>query len=141
MPLQYFTKALLRPLTSVDETSIALDDALKPLLLTPRSATEKYQMRISKIISGEHCTEDAEERLLWFVLRYDKPMDDREDTSHDIDAAEEKRTQEWLEHMETREYVLEGIRSARVTLTIRLESGYRFFCISYCSRILGSRAQ
>lgn len=112
MPLQLLVKALLKPwpLSFIPEASTPafhpLHASVKPLLLTPRSTADKYHTRIARILSGEHCTGDAEEKLMWFVLKHEKPVDDsamNEHQSRDMDTVEDQRIQEWLERMERRE--------------------------------------
>lgn len=108
MPLQHLVKALLGPWSSTLDLSdgYPLHGIIGPLLLTPRSASEKYHSRIAQLVSEERQAQDSEERLMWFKLNNEKPADNgAEDLSHDEDAAEDKRVQQWLERMERREYV------------------------------------
>ena len=93
MPLQFLVRHILRPWppsSNIGDSTSALHPLhaiVKPLLLSPRSAADKYHTRIARVLSGEHCTGDAEEKLMWFVLKHEKPIDDSamtEDQSRDM---------------------------------------------------------
>ncbi|GBE85994.1 hypothetical protein SCP_0805180 [Sparassis crispa] len=114
MPLMHFIPALLRivshpksPLDPAPSSSLpSLHTLLQPLLLTPRSSSEKYQSHICQILADDGGAGDAEETMMWYALRYEKMDDERSAKLSDDqapDADEEKWRHTWLGGMERRE--------------------------------------
>uniref|UniRef100_A0A0W0FPN7 DNA replication regulator Sld3 C-terminal domain-containing protein n=1 Tax=Moniliophthora roreri TaxID=221103 RepID=A0A0W0FPN7_MONRR len=80
---------------------------LDPLLHTPRSAANKYNVELPQILSDGGGAGEIEEAMMWYVLGYekgDKEYETIRDTSADRDVWEDERWRKnWLQRMERRE--------------------------------------
>lgn len=112
MSLRYFVPSLLRinssPSSSPGSTSCTpghpLHELLRPLLLTPRIAAQKYHSHISQTVDDDGGAGDIEEHMMWFAYKNEKVEEDDQINASDGDFdAEYKWKQQWLERMERRE--------------------------------------
>ena len=83
-----------------------LATALAPLLLTPRTSSQKYGMHILELMDAEEPSQDLEANMLWYAMRHDRVELNEQSDLHDQEAGEEKWKQAWLERMERRESVI-----------------------------------
>lgn len=107
MSLRYLVPSFLR-IRPVQTTSPAaphpLHDALRPLLLTPRTASQKYHTRISQILDEDGGSGDAEEAMMWFAYKHEKIDEENPENPEETEMeAEERWKNSWLEKMERRE--------------------------------------
>ncbi|KAH9933696.1 hypothetical protein B0H21DRAFT_759915 [Amylocystis lapponica] len=108
MPLNQLVPCLLRvtsttSLASSTGTTHPLHGLLSPLLLTPRTASQKYHTHIAQILEDEGGAGDAEEHMMWFALKFDK-SDETQDQDADTDEeAAERWQQNFLDRMERRD--------------------------------------
>ncbi|KAI0946437.1 hypothetical protein AcW1_009900 [Taiwanofungus camphoratus] len=119
MPLHYLVPSLLRVSASPTSTHMHLSSCathplqtlLSPLLLTPRSAAQKYHGHIAQVLADDGGAGDAEENMMWFALKYEKveENDEQIDQNFDEETSEEKWTKNWLDRMERREVQIQII--------------------------------
>ncbi|KAH9923542.1 uncharacterized protein B0H18DRAFT_1179302, partial [Fomitopsis serialis] len=116
VPLRALVASLLRiqspttsPCSSSGVPSHPLHDLLRPLLLTPRSTSQKYHSRINRLIEDDRHSEDNEEQMLWLAYRNAKGDAELEQQTQDASGAvsmfdaEEAWKDRWLARMEQRE--------------------------------------
>ncbi|KAI0700226.1 DNA replication regulator SLD3-domain-containing protein [Cerioporus squamosus] len=124
MPLQFLIRALMRvsataaspsPSPSEAEASAPspaahpLHSLLKPILLTSRAASQKYQTRIRRLLLEENEPADPEEEYMWYAYHKDKiGSDDQQEHGQDQTQeaeyeAHERLKNSWLEKFERRE--------------------------------------
>lgn len=90
-------------------TTHPLHDILRSLLLTPRTASQKYHERINQMLDNDGDTDGDEERMMWLAFKNAKGDDEFEAQTQDPDAAvntydaEEAWKDRWLSRMEQRE--------------------------------------
>ncbi|KAK7049733.1 hypothetical protein VNI00_005764 [Paramarasmius palmivorus] len=113
MPLNFLVPALKR--VNVASGSSQPDSPqphplhalLDPLLHTPRSAANKYNVELPRILSDGGGAGEIEETMMWYVLSYEKGDKEYEairDTSADGGIWEdEKWRKAWLQRLERRE--------------------------------------
>lgn len=110
MPLQLLIPSLLR---ASGDSPFGINEQhplhalLDPLLLTPRSCTNKYHTEVPQILADEGGAGDIEEGTMWFALGYEKGDEQAEPIAGGFkdptnDAAEPWK-KKWLERMERRE--------------------------------------
>ena len=78
-----------------------LHELLKPYLLTTRTAAEKWNSTVPKLLTGEEIGDFPEQEIMWFSLKYEKMNEQGDD--EDPDDAEDQWRAHWLQHMEQRE--------------------------------------
>ena len=79
---------------------------LAPLLLTPRTSSQKYNMRIPELMDAEGPPQDPEANMMWYAMRHEKVDINEQSNIREQEAAEEKWKHTWLERMERREFVI-----------------------------------
>ena len=90
-------------------TAHPLHDILRPLLLTPRTASQKYHERINQTLENDGDADGDEERMMWLAFKNAKGDDEFEAQTQDPNAAvsmydaEEAWKDRWLSRMEQRE--------------------------------------
>ena len=86
-----------------------LQDILRPLLLTPRTVSEKYHERINQMLETDSRADGDEEQMMWLAFKHAKGDEELEAQSQDPNAtmsmydAEEAWKERWLAKMEQRE--------------------------------------
>ncbi|CAL1702895.1 unnamed protein product [Somion occarium] len=113
-PLQHLVPALLRTSLSAipSSSSISRDplrQILQSLLLTPRSASQKYQNHVTRLLEDEDAIPDLEANLLWYAVKYEKIDVDENADERQQEVAEEKWKSAWLERVERREVLIQII--------------------------------
>lgn len=122
MPLKLLVPSISRVNAASSSTSPhPLHGLLEPLLLTPRTAANKYHVELPQILSDGGGAGEIEETMMWFSLNHEKVEDDdwiRSEDANDVDVpwADENWRQKWLERMERRESVDHGL-CPRLVLT------------------------
>ncbi|KDQ60238.1 hypothetical protein JAAARDRAFT_191643 [Jaapia argillacea MUCL 33604] len=103
MTLNLLVPSLLRvqpppnPSTSSAAQPHPLYQHLAPLLLTPRSVTNKYYTEVPQILDDGGGAGDVEESMMWFAVNNERFDDDEEE------GGEGEGRKRWLERMERRE--------------------------------------
>ncbi|KAF5372333.1 hypothetical protein D9615_009288 [Tricholomella constricta] len=109
MPLKLLVPSLLRVPSAPSEPH-ALHTYLKPLLQTARSASQKYNLELPKILSNGGGAGEIEETMMWYALSYEKADEDLWTRAAAIGEGpweDEKWRSKWLERMERREYKIQ----------------------------------
>ncbi|KAK0190564.1 hypothetical protein F5146DRAFT_930988 [Armillaria mellea] len=115
MPLTLLVPSLLRVniASSSQSTTPPLHVIISPLLLTSRSAANKYQTDLPQLLSDGGGDGEIEETMMWYALSHEK-ADESEGQSRPgcIERAEElwmneKWQAKWLERMERREALIQ----------------------------------
>ncbi len=111
MPLSRLTLALLRvsalfpaefaSSSGPDLKGHPLHGLLKPYLLTTRTAAEKWNATVPKLLAGEENHHFPQQDIMWFSLKYEKSDEPME--GENPDDAEERWRVNWLRRMEQRE--------------------------------------
>lgn len=107
MPLKLFLSSLLR----VNHGSLVsephpLHALLKPMLLTARSASNKYHIELPKILNNGGGAGEIEETTMWYVLNYEQADEDlwaRTSASGEGPWVDPDWRLKWIERMERRE--------------------------------------
>ena len=114
MPLQFLIPALLRvistssssPAPSQHPASHPLHTLLKPILLTSRAVSQKYNSRIKQLFAEEKEPTDPEEEYIVYAYEKDKlPEDEQLENGADDFEEQERAKLMWIEKFERREYV------------------------------------
>ncbi|TFY69348.1 hypothetical protein EVJ58_g477 [Rhodofomes roseus] len=115
MPLRALVPSLWRiqsdpsSSSSFRSNSHPLHDLLRPLLLTPRSASQKYHTRLNQMIEEDTSAGDDEEQMMWLAYRNAKGdaelVEQTQDASGTVSMfdAEEAWKDRWLAKMEQRD--------------------------------------
>ncbi|OCH95594.1 hypothetical protein OBBRIDRAFT_745341 [Obba rivulosa] len=111
MPLSCLVPSLLRvtvePQSSSQSTRSPhpLQTLLLPLLLTPRTCSQKYQTHIARVLADDGGAGDVEESVMWYALKFEKTEDShqRDATQDQEGSIEENWRHSWLARMERRE--------------------------------------
>ncbi|KAF8171102.1 hypothetical protein BJ912DRAFT_996153 [Pholiota molesta] len=112
MPLHLLIPSLRRvniPSTSDSDASIhPMHALLDPLLLTTRSATNKYHVELPRILINGGGAGEMEETMMWYAVTHEKPDESVLDSQTIPEHAEgpwvdEKWREAYLERMERRE--------------------------------------
>ncbi|PCH38924.1 hypothetical protein WOLCODRAFT_140999 [Wolfiporia cocos MD-104 SS10] len=107
VPLRLLIPSLSRFLRTTTLPASSLHpphSCVRPLLLTPRSAAQKYHDHINQIVDNDGGPSDAEEHMMWYAYKNERMgAADAQDGSEDAYAAEERWKNAWLARMERRE--------------------------------------
>ncbi|CCL99511.1 uncharacterized protein FIBRA_01529 [Fibroporia radiculosa] len=115
-PLRLLVPALLRVTTWIQTISNPtfypshpLHDALRPLLLAPRDAAEKYHVRINQIIDDDAEGGNLQENMMWFAYKNEMLDEDEAHSNESQFDLEERWKNRWLSGMEQREVQIQII--------------------------------
>jgi hypothetical protein len=111
MPLSLFVPSVLSassgaPLSPHPASPHPLHDLLEPLMMAPRSASNKYYVDLPRILADGGGAGEVEEDIMWFALSFEKENDDDQSSNNnngDEAWKNERWRKDWLERMERRE--------------------------------------
>lgn len=108
MPLHLLVPSILRvgPPTTSETTPHTLHGLLKPLLLTARSASNKYHVELPQILADGGGAGEIEETMMWYALNHEQADDElwaRTSAAGEGPWVDEAWRTKWVERMERRE--------------------------------------
>ncbi|KAJ3540191.1 hypothetical protein NM688_g6259 [Phlebia brevispora] len=93
--------------SSSGEQTHPLHALLKPCLLTTRSAADKWNTTVPRLLENEENDGSSEHEVMWFSLKYEKV--EEPPNAENSDDTEEKWRANWLQRMEQREVMIQII--------------------------------
>ncbi|KAF9469588.1 hypothetical protein BDZ94DRAFT_1303288 [Collybia nuda] len=112
MPLNVLVPSFLRvgPLAMPNETPHPLHEFLKPLLLTARSASNKYHVELPQILEDGGGAGEIEETMMWYALNHEQADDElwaQTSAAGEGPWVDATWRTKWIERMERREFQIQ----------------------------------